>query len=504
MLLTEMRSRSSNHILSIDSGTSGCKASIWNPNGAMISVTTEPLPRIFPRTNYVEQDPAVIWDRQLSAIRSAISKASIDISDVNSLGITNQRETVVAWDSETGKPLCNAISWMDTRTQEYEKQLSEVFRAEIKEKTGLVANPYFSAMKMKWILEYLHKKKSRIPDERIRLGTVDSWLIWNLTGGRLYATDWSNASRTMLFDIERGVWDQTLLEEFGVSEHMLPEVVDSIGSGILTDKSVLGAEISIDSVVGDQQASLFGHLAFDKGEMKNTYGTGSFLLINTGDELPVTKRLISTVAWKERGKRPVYAVEGSSFNSGSLLDWVRDGLKIFHQNSVLEDMAKSSTADHGLYFIPALTGLGAPYWNSRAKGAIFGITSKTTRSDIVRCALESIAYRIRDMVEAAKKETGIVPMKLRVDGKPSSNSYLTQFQSDILQMPVLTYRNPEITSAGAAYMAGIAEGVWDVGMLKSLNSVDREYEPRITNSMADRYYLGWKRALESTISLYND
>lgn len=502
-LPTDMRGISTGYVLSIDSGTSGCKASVWSSDGKLICVVTEPLDRIFPRTNYVEQDPAMIWDRQLSAIKSAISRAGIDISNITSLGITNQRETVVAWDSETGMPLYNAISWMDRRTREYEDRLSASVRAEIKKKTGLVVNPYFSAMKMKWIIDYLHRKHNRIASEKIRLGTIDSWIIWKLTSGRVHATDWSNASRTMLFDLSKGVWDQDLLEEFGISETMLPEVVDSIGCGISTERDVLGSEIDIDGMAGDQQASLFGHLALDRGEMKNTYGTGSFLLVNAGNELPITKRLISTVAWKQKGKRPVYAIEGSSFNSGSLLDWIRDGLKILRENSESDAMAGSSLSDHGLYFVPALTGLGAPYWDSRVKGAIIGITPNVTSSDIVRSALDSIAYRIRDMVEATRKETRIIPREIKVDGKPTANGYLMQFQSDMLQLPVLTYKNSELTSAGAAYMAGIAAGIWDTNMLKNLNPVDREFTPKIRKTVSDHYYREWKRAVRSTVSLYS-
>lgn len=498
-----MLDRSSDHVLSIDCGTSSCRASIWDNSGKMISSNAESLDRIFPSNDCVEQDPVMIWKRQISAIKSVISKAKIDISAIRSIGITNQRETVVAWDPETGNPLYNAISWMDRRTQEYERQLSAGFRAEIKKKTGLIPNPYFSALKMKWILEHLHRKHNRISEERIKFGTIDSWIIWNLTAGRVHVTDWSNASRTMLFDIKKGIWDRDLLEEFGVSENMLPEVVDSIGSGIPIDTSALGAEINIEGIAGDQQASLFGHLAFDKGDMKNTYGTGSFLLVNAGNVFPTTRRLISTISWKAKGKNPVYAIEGSSFSSGSLLDWIRDGLKIIHESGESEEMAKSASSDHDLYFVPALTGMGAPYWNSRVKGAIVGITAKVTRSDIVRSAIEAIAYSVRDLVETVKKETGIVPLEIKVDGKPTANSYLMQFQSDMLQMPVLTYRNTEITSAGVAYMAGIAEDLWDTEILGSFNSVDREFTPKMKKTISDRYYNGWKRALSSTISLYN-
>jgi glycerol kinase len=498
-----MQEKSSGYILSIDSGTSGCKSSLWNEDGLMVKIRTETLDRIFPRENFVEQDPNMIWERQTAAIKSVISQAGIGYSDISSIGITNQRETVIAWDSETGLPLYNAISWMDRRTRSYDAKLKSRTKSIIKEKTGLVVDPYFSAMKMKWILNEIARKRDKRFIERIRMGTVDSWIIWKLTSGKSHVTDYSNASRTLLFNIKDGKWDQELLEIFGIPENVLPEVVDSINPGIKTDPSVTGTEINIGGIAGDQQASLFGHLAFEKGEMKNTYGTGSFLLVNAGENVPHTKRLISTVAWKEKGKRMIYAVEGSSFNTGSLLDWIRDGLKILSNSSESETMAMQSPADHGLYFVPALTGLGAPYWDNKVKGVIFGITPKVTQAEIVRSALESIAFRIRDIVDTIKSETGINAKDLKVDGKPTANNFLMQFQADILQIPVLTYSNLEMTSAGAAYMAGLAEKFWNIEGLRKLNHVDKEFLPGIKKSDSDRYYRGWMRAIKSTLLLYD-
>ncbi|MGC8506566.1 MAG: FGGY family carbohydrate kinase [Thermoplasmata archaeon] len=498
-----MQERPSGYILSIDSGTSGCKASLWNEDGLMVNIKTEKLERTFPQENFVEQDPNMIWNRQVSAIKSVIADAGINYSDISSIGITNQRETVIAWDSETGLPLYNAISWMDRRTRSYASDLRGVTKSIIKRKTGLVVDPYFSAMKMKWILRKIAAKKEPKFMERVRMGTVDSWIIWKLTSGRNHVTDYSNASRTMLFNIKDGKWDQELLEIFGIPETVLPEVVDSIDPGIKTDQSVTGKEINIGGIAGDQQASLFGHLALDKGDMKNTYGTGSFLLVNAGDQVPVTKRLISTVAWKARGMKMIYAVEGSSFNTGSLLDWIRDGLKILNNSSESESMAMLSPADHGLYFVPALTGLGAPYWDNKVKGVIFGITPKVTQVEIVRSALESIAFRIRDIVDCVRSETGIGPKELKVDGKPTANNFLMQFQSDILQIPVLRFNNLEMTSAGSAYMAGIAEKMWNIDMLRKHNRIDRKFVPEIEKTASDRYYKGWKRAIKSTLMLYD-
>ncbi len=494
---------SSSYILSIDSGTSGCKASIWDERGRMLQILTEPLGRIVPRNGYVEQDPEVIWETQLKVARYVILLTGIKVEKIRSIGIANQRETVIAWDSTTGRAVHNAISWMDRRTQKYGNALRGKIRTKIKQKTGLVVDPYFSALKMMWLLEELRKKQGKKALDKIKLGTVDSWLVWKLTAGKVHVTDWSNASRTMLFNIRTGSWDQELLDRFSISEDMLPEVVDSLDPGIRTDRSVLGEEISIGGILGDQQASLFGQRAFEKGETKTTYGTGSFLLTNAGNEVPETRKLITTVAWKVRNQKPVYAIEGSSFNTGSLIDWIRDELKLLHDSSESELMALSTPADHGVYFVPALTGLGAPYWNSKVEGVIFGITPKVTQKEIVRSALESIAYRIRDMVESIRSETGITPKEMRVDGKPSANGFLMQFQSDILYLPVLRYANREMTSAGVAYMSGIAEDLWDINSLKSFNPVDRKFVPGIEKSSADRYYRGWKKAIRSAISLYS-
>jgi glycerol kinase len=490
------------YILSVDSGTSGCKASIWGVDGKIRGIQTEPLNRIYPRTYYVEQDPKMIWDRQLSVIKFVIAKTGINPTKIKSIGITNQRETVVAWDSQTGEPLYNAISWLDRRTRNYGSKFRGKSIYEIKRKTGLIVDPYFSAMKMQWILREIRRKHKSSFMERVKLGTIDSWLIWKLTSGKNHATDWTNASRTMLFNIKNGKWDQDLLEQFGISEYMLPEVVDSLDTGITTEKSVLGSEIYIGGIAGDQQASLFGHLAFNKGEMKNTYGTGSFLLVNAGKEIPDTKKLITTIAWKPKGERPVYAIEGSSFNTGSLLDWIRDGLKILNNTSESETMAMNSPANHGLYFVPALTGLGAPYWDSKVRGVIYGITPSVTQAEIVRSALESIAFRIRDIVEAIKNETSIVPAEMRVDGKPTANNFLMQFQADLLQIPVQRYANVEMTSAGAAYMAAIGQNILDFESLRSLNKTDKIFYPVIGKKSADRYYRGWKRAIKSALMLY--
>ena len=497
-----MSGSSDYYVLSIDSGTTSCKASVWNSQGKMISMQAENLPRILPRAHYVEQDPVVIWTKQLSAIKHAIDQADINPKRIRSIGITNQRETVIAWDKESGRPAYNAITWLDRRTYRYGKYLREKLGPEIKRKTGLVVDPYFSATKMKWIINLLSRRNRYVSLDNIRFGTVDAWLVWNLTSGKVHATDWSNASRTMLFNIKDGTWDSDLLAEFDVSENMLPDVIDSSDTGIHVDPGIIGTDAEIGGIAGDQQSSLFGHLALEKGEMKNTYGTGSFLLVNAGEEAPVTHNLITTIAWKLKGSPPTYAVEGSAFNTGSLIDWVKEGLQLIRDSNQTEEMALASPDDHGLYFVPGLTGLGAPYWNSKVRGAIVGLTAKSTQLDIVRSALESIAYRTRDIVDAVNKETGIVPSEVKVDGKPTANNFLMQFQSDILQIPVLKYANIEITSAGAAYMAGLSDSFWDLSDLRELNPVQKEFTPRINRGESDRYYRGWKRAIQSTLRLY--
>lgn len=499
-----MVSDRSRYILSIDHGTSGCKASVWDSAGNPLYIQTNPVRRYTPASGYVEQDPEEMWIAQLRVITDVLSKTGISFPELAGIGITNQRETVIAWDSGTGKPLYNAISWLDRRTGNGPSDISAGdLRSLIKDKTGLIPDPYFSAMKMQWITEEMKRKHSHDHTDNLIFGTVDSWLIWKLTAGRHHVTDWSNASRTMLFNIRKGSWDSELLEMYGIDEHTLPEVVDSIGPGITTDSSVFGTEIPVSGIAGDQQASLFGHLSLSRGDMKTTYGTGSFLLVNAGNEVPATENLISTVAWKEHGSPPVYAIEGSSFNTGSLLDWIRDSLKMIENSAQSEELALASIPDHGVYFVPALTGLGAPYWNSKVKGAIFGITTRVSQAEIVKSALESIAYRIRDMVEAIKSETGILPNLMRVDGKPCSNSLLMQFQADVLGMPVQRFRNREVTSAGAAYMAGIAEDMVDASSLKESNPVEMEFSPSMAQDERDHLYRGWKKAVKTVLSMYD-
>lgn len=490
------------YILALDCGTSGCKASLWDHNGESSRQVTMPLKRNIPRSGYVEQDPQSILDTQMRAILEVLSVTHTPLEAINSIGITNQRETVIAWDKESGDPLYPAISWMDRRKVFIRNIDIKELKKEIKDRTGLMLDPYFSAYKMQWIIRHLKNSGKVKSLKNLMFGTVDTWLIWNLSGKKEYVTDWTNASRTMLFNIRTGKWDEKLLDIFGIEESMLPEVTSSGGIHIPTDDRIFGKSIPIAAVAGDQQASLYGHLCFEKGEVKNTFGTGSFLLMNAGKEPPKTKNLITTVAWKEGQSPPFYAIEGSIFNTGSLLDWIRDGLKMFKDSAQTDAMASMSPADHGLYFISALNGLGAPYWNSKVKGIIFGITPKVTQTEIVRSALESIAFRVRDLVEAIRDEAGVSPQSINVDGKPTSNNFLMQFQSDILGLPVVRYSNHEITSAGVAFMAGKTSGFIDPAELKERRSPERIFQPGMTRKTADRYYDGWKQAVNAAIYSY--
>ena len=490
------------YILALDCGTSGCKASLWDRNGESSRQITMPLKRNIPRSGYVEQDPQSILDTQMRAILEVLSVTHTPLEAINSIGITNQRETVIAWDKETGEPLYPAISWMDRRKVYLRNIEMSELKKEIKDRTGLILDPYFSAYKMQWIIRHLKNNSRNRLLKNLMLGTVDTWLIWNLSGKKEFVTDWTNASRTMLFNIKTGKWDGKLLDIFGIEESMLPEVTSSGGVHIPTDEKLFGKSIPITAVAGDQQASLYGHLCFEKGEVKNTFGTGSFLLMNAGRDPPKTRNLITTVAWKEGNSAPYYAIEGSIFNTGSLLDWIRDGLKMFKDSAQSDAMASMSPADHGVYFIPALNGLGAPYWNNKVKGIIFGITPKVTQTEIVRSALESIAFRVRDLVEAIKDEAGVFPQAISVDGKPTSNNFLMQFQSDILGLPVVRYSNREITSAGVAYMAGKSSDFIDPDELKEKRSAERIFKPGMTKKTADRYYSGWKEAVKAAIYSY--
>lgn len=484
------------YILSFDEGTTYCKASIWDDRGSMVSLAKKQLTVNRPKLGWVETDPEIIWRCQIEAAREAINLSGIGEERIVAIGIANQRETTILWD-EWGKPVYPAVIWQDRRTEDSIRKIDANDSKELSKITGLIPDPYFSATKIKWILDHLHSNNRKM--DKIFAGTVDSWLIYRLTAGKFHVTDYSNASRTMLFDIRKGEWSNEALAIFGIDKDILPEVIDSQGGQIVTSGEIFDKEIPILSVIGDQQASLYGHLALKKGEMKNTYGTGSFFLQNTGSEIVRKGRLITGIAWKTEGAPITYSIEGNSFNTGSLLNWLRNNLNI---DPISEELSGNMDSSNRLYFVPALNGLGAPYWESSARGSIFGITEVTSRQDFMRAALESIAFRVRDIIEELKKYGGLIQDTLAVDGGLTANNYLMQFQSDILEMKVFKPENEETTSAGAAYMAGISSGMLDIDYIKSTLAAGKTYIPRMEREASDKLYDGWIKAVKSTLGYH--
>ena len=447
------------YILAIDQGTSSSRAIVFDHNGNPVSVCQKEFTQHFPKPGWVEHNPMDIWSSELSVLKEAASGLGATSAEIAAIGITNQRETTVVWDAATGNPVYNAIVWQDRRTSEYCDGLKAAGHTDnIRQKTGLIIDAYFSASKIRWILENVPGAKRKAGSGELRFGTVDSWLIWNLTGGKVHVTDVTNASRTMLFNINTLEWDKELLDLFGIPESMLPKVCSS--SEIYGTTSLLGGEIPISGIAGDQQSALFGQMCTESGMVKNTYGTGCFLLMNTGTKPVVSKNnLLTTIAWKI-GDTVNYALEGSIFVAGSVVQWLRDGLGIIRSSSEIEALAASVEDSAGVCFVPALTGLGAPYWDQYAKGTIVGLTRGTTAAHIARAALEGIAFQTMDIVEAMRKDAGIDLKELKVDGGASRNNLLMQFQSDLLGVDVIRPRVTETTALGAAYLAGIAVGFW--------------------------------------------
>jgi glycerol kinase len=485
-------------ILTIDEGTSRCKTALWDRDGYMSGITAMEIPSTYPRAGEMEQDPEAILDVVKICSRETLAKSGHDIEEVEAIGITNQRETTVLWDIRTGTPLYNAIVWQDRRGESVLRKLHEGERSFIKSVTGLIPDPYFSVSKIKWILE------NRIGShnvEDIAFGTIDSWLIWNLSRNHAHISDSTNASRTMIYDIRKNEWSHELMDFFNVPESILPEIVDSASADLATI-SEFGAEVPLRSIAGDQQASLFGHGAFDAGDAKCTYGTGSFVLMNSGRRMDMKQNLLTSVGWKFEGLSPEFCIEGSSFNTGSVIKWIRDGLKLIGTTEESEDAAKMSSRDHGLIFVPALAGLGAPFWHPSARGTIFGITAKTTPNDIIRSALESIAFRIRDIFDEMASQGGKTSEEIMVDGGPTQNNFLMQFQADILGMKIYRSLNSEITSAGVAFMAGIVSDWWSRMEVKRLKKYDKPFIPDITREDADKLYSAWRKSIKSVISHY--
>ncbi len=484
-------------ILSLDQGTTSSRAIVFDHEGNMRSVSQREFPQIFPKPGWVEHDPLQIWGSQASVIAEAISQIGINGADIAAIGITNQRETTIVWDAETGEPIYNAIVWQDRRTSEYCDSLREAGHATmIREKTGLILDAYFSATKVKWILDHVEGAREKAEAGKLRFGTVDTWLISCLTRHTAHVTDVTNASRTMLFNIHTLEWDKELLELFTIPESMLPEVKPSSGIMAHTTTTIFAHSLPIAGVAGDQQAALFGQMCVRPGAVKNTYGTGCFLLMNSGDKPIVSKnRLLTTIAWKI-GDKVTYALEGSIFVGGSVVQWLRDGLKCIASSADVEELAASVPDTGGVYFVPALTGLGAPYWDQYARGLISGISRGTTSAHIARAALEGIAFQVYDIVKAMELDSGLNITELKVDGGASRNNLLMQFQSDILDTEVLRPRVTETTALGAAYLAGLAVGYWEnVEQINAQWQIERKFAPEASAESVVEKLDGWKEAV---------
>jgi glycerol kinase len=483
------------YILSMDQGTTSSRAIVFDHSGSIVSVAQKEFRQIFPKPGWVEHDPRDIWSSQAGVAAEALTKANVAASDVAAIGITNQRETTLVWDRQTGEPIGNAIVWQDRRTAAICDRLkSRKLDRLIRRKTGLVIDAYFSATKLQWMLENVKGARGRAKAGELAFGTVDSWLVWNLTNGRVHATDASNASRTMLFDITKGEWDDELLEIFGVPRSMLPEVRSS--SEVYGETTLLGTPIPIAGIAGDQQAALFGQACTKPGMAKNTYGTGCFMLMNTGTKRIVSKNnLLTTIAWRI-GDRTEYALEGSIFIAGAVVQWLRDGLEFFRTATDIEALAGSVADTGGVYLVPAFAGLGAPHWDQYARGTIVGLTRGTTKAHIARAALESIALQTMDVLAAMQADAGIKLRELRVDGGASANNLLMQLQADLLGVPVVRPRVAETTALGAAYLAGLAVGFWKSRAdIARQWQVDRRFTPEMKAPARKKIASGWERAL---------
>lgn len=485
-------------IMSLDQGTTSSRTFLYDESGEVIASASESLPCRYPKPGWVEQDPEEIWRTQKNTMEAALAKAGLKLADLKAIAIANQRETTIAWDRKTGRPLGNAIVWQCRRTAEYCDSLkAEGYDTVIREKTGLATDAYFSGPKMRWILKSDSQAGKLAAKGELLFGTVDSWLIWKLTNGTVHATDSSNASRTMLYNIREMRWDREILARLQIPEETLPAVKPSSCITGATDKKTFGHEVPIAGVAGDQQAALFGQACFEPGMVKNTYGTGCFMLLNTGSDPMESKHgLLTTIAW-QRGDRVTYALEGAVFVGGALMQWMRDELGLFADVKETEQMATAVASTDGVYIVPAFVGLGAPHWDPYARGAIFGLTRGTTKNHLVRAGLQAMAYQSNDVLRAMAKDSRMEIKILRVDGGASANNYLCQFQADILGVAVSRPRNIETTALGAAFLAGLATGVWkDEACLQDIWKEERQFRPVQAQQKTDRRLRGWRSALE--------
>jgi len=491
------------YILSIDEGTTSCRAILFNKNGDVVDIDQQEFTQIFPQPGWVEHDATEIWEACVRVINGVLIKTSLSSVDIDSIGITNQRETTVVWNKNTGKPIYNAIVWQSRQTQEITDKLVKEGKEElIHEKTGLIINPYFSASKIKWILDKVPGAHEMAERGELLCGTIDTWLIWKLTKGQVHATDYTNASRTLLFNINTLSWDEELLKLFDIPKCMLPVVKqssDDFGNATALSAFDTSASIPITGVIGDQQSSLFGQCCFEKGQGKNTYGTGCFMLLNTGTTPVLSKNgLLTTIAWGLDNK-VYYALEGSVFIGGAVIKWIRDGLCLIKKASESEKCATKLTSNEGVYLVPAFVGLGTPYWDNDARGTIFGLTRGTTKEHIIRAAIESIAYQSKDVIDVMKKEAKVKLNKLSCDGGATSNNFLMQFQSNLLDCEIDLPKTKETTALGAAYMAGLKTGFYkSLEEIEENHNIVKVFNPENDLTEYEEYYKKWQKAVEST------
>ena len=486
------------YILALDQGTTSSRAIIFDKNASIIGISQKEFTQIYPKPGYVEHDANEIWSTQLEVARDVINKTKICLDEIASIGITNQRETTVVWDKNTGKPIYNAIVWQCRRTANIcEELINKGLESYIRETTGLVIDAYFSGTKIKWILDNVEGAREKAEKGDLLFGTMDTWLVWNLTKGKIHITDYSNASRTMLYNIKELKWDEKMLEELSIPSSLLPEVRKSSEIYGSTDESVFGKEILISGIAGDQQAALFGQVCFQEGMVKSTYGTGCFMLMNTGEKPVVSKNgLITTIAWGIDNKVE-YALEGSIFMGGAIIQWLRDELKIINEAADSEYFAKKVSDTSGVYLVPAFAGLGAPHWDMYARGTLIGLTRGTNINHIIRAALEAIAYQTKDVINAMLTDSDMTLTALKVDGGATRNNFLMQFQADILGVEVDRPETTETTALGAACLAGLATGFWkSKGEIAQKWSLDKKFRPEITREKREELYYGWQKAIE--------
>ncbi len=485
-------------ILALDQGTTSSRAILFDHSGEILAVSQLEFEQIFPRPGWVEHDPSEIWSSQAAVAAESIARAGVAVHDVAGIGITNQRETTLVWNRRTGEPVYNAIVWQDRRTAGYCDRLRDAGHEDlIRQKTGLVIDAYFSGTKIQWILDNVEGARERAEQGELAFGTVDSWLVWKMTGGRLHMTDVSNASRTLLYNIHTNEWDDELLDLLNIPRSMLPEVRSSSELYGRTTGDTFAADVPIAGIAGDQQAALFGQVCTSPGMVKNTYGTGCFMLMNTGEDAVASENnLVTTVAWRI-GDRTEYALEGSIFVAGAVVQWLRDGLGLIRTSEEVEALARKVPDNGGVYLVPAFTGLGAPHWDAYARGAIVGLTRGSEAAHIARAALESIAYQTVDVIRAMEADSRLALKELRVDGGATANDLLMQFQADVLGVPVVRPRVRETTALGAAYLAGLAVGFWaDQDEIATQWEEEARFEPQVDQGLAAAHLEGWARALE--------